>query len=201
MKIDFSKQNHVLFFAGFLPILSLVLSWLFFDLLPNLPFWVETISPIYAYVLIYSLFDNYFWKYRIFRVLNIVIFPDLRGRWKGMQRSSYKEKGNNIAIPACLEIKQTFSKIRIHAYYEKSQSESVVANFVDLNDEIYLFYNYDNEPNSLKSGTMEMHKGTVKLKYMPKENKLIGLYFNSIGNQGEMQFEFEQEDLLCRFSK
>ena len=48
---------------------------------------------------------------------------------------------------------------------------------------------------------MQAHKGTVKLKYLPKEKKLIGTYFNSIGNHGEVEFEFEQSDLLGRFAK
>ena len=127
--------------------------------------------------------------------------PDLRGRWKGKQRSSYKENGSNVEVPSCLEISQTFSKIFVRACYERSQSESVVANFTELNEETYLFYTYDSEPNSLKSGTMQAHKGTVKLKYIPKENKLIGVYFNSIGNSGEIDFEFEQYDLISRFAK
>ena len=89
----------------------------------------------------------------------------------------------------------------MRAFYERSQSESAVANFAELNNENYLFYTYDNEPNSLKSGTMQAHKGTVKLKYLPQENKLIGNYFNSIGNNGEVDFEFEQYDLMGRFAK
>lgn len=201
MKIDFTKPNHILFFAGALPLLSFLLSWGFYKLFPDLPFWLETISPVYAYVLLYSLFDKHLWTWKIFRILNIVTLPDLRGRWKGVQISSYKEGENNIEVPAYLEIKQTFSKIIVRAYYKKSQSESVVANFTELNDEVYLFYTYDNEPNSLKSGTMEIHKGTVKLKYIPKEKKLIGLYFNSIGNCGEMKFDFERKDIIYRFSK
>lgn len=89
----------------------------------------------------------------------------------------------------------------MRACYERSQSESVVANFAKLNGENYLFYIYDNEPNSLKSGTMQAHKGTVKLKYLPNEKKLIGTYFNSIGNTGEVNFKFEQHDLMGRFAK
>ena len=201
MRIDFTKTPHVLFFAAVLPILSLGLSWIFYKLIPNPPFWLETVSPIFAYVLLYSFFEKHFWHWKFFTILGIVDFPDLRGRWKGKQRSSHKENWNNVEVPSCLEISQTFSKIFMCACYERSQSESVVANFAELNNENYLFYTYDNEPNSLKSGTMQAHKGTVKLKYLPREKKLIGTYFNSIGNSGEVDFEFEQYDLIKRFAK
>lgn len=201
MRINFSKSAHILFFAGFLPALSVLLSWVFFKLFPNPEFWLETLSPLVAYGFLYSSFEKYLWHWKIFQLLGIVTFPDLRGRWGGTQRSTYKEDSKNVEIPAYLEISQTFSKISTRAYYQRSQSESAVANFTELNGESYLFYTYDNEPNSLKAGTMEAHKGTVKLKFLPKENRLIGSYFNSIGNQGEVSFEFEQHDLLCRFEK
>ncbi len=166
-----------------------------------MPFWIETLSPIYAYALLYSFFEKYAWNWTIFKFCKIVTVPDLRGRWKGKQKSSYKENSNNIEILSFIEIKQNFSKIIVQAYYAKSQSESVVASFYKISDDVYLFYTYDSEPNSLKGSTMEMHKGTVKLKYLPGENKLIGSYFNSIGNRGEMNFDFEQREYLCRFEK
>lgn len=39
----------------------------------------------------------------------------------------------------------------------------MIANFTELNEEIYLFYTCGNEPHSLKSSTMKAHKGAVKL--------------------------------------
>jgi len=201
MGVNLSKTSNVIFFAAFLPLASFFMARGFYALFPNLPFWVETLSPLLAYGVLYAIFEKYAWHWKIFRIFSVVSVPDLRGRWKGKQRSSYKENGNNVEVPSCLEISQTFSKIFVRACYERSQSESVVANFTELNEETYLFYTYDSEPNSLKSGTMQAHKGTVKLKYIPKENKLIGVYFNSIGNSGEIDFEFEQYDLISRFAK
>lgn len=199
MNIDFKKTSHIAFFAAILPAFSLELAWSFYQIFPNFPFWLETLSPLFAYGLLYSLFEKYAWHWGIFKLSGVVTFPDLRGRWRGKQRSSYKENGNNTEVLAYLEISQTFSKIFARAYYEKSQSESWVASFAELNGDVYLFYTYDNDPNSLKAETMQNHKGTVKLKYLPKENKLLGIYFNSIGNHGEMQFEFEQQNRLHRF--
>jgi hypothetical protein len=98
-----------------------------------------------------------------------------------------------------LEIKQSFSKLCLRAYYTKSESESMAAAFSEINDEVYLFYTYDNDPTSLKLGTMQKHKGSGKIKRLPRENKIKGCYWNSIGNYGEMNYEFEQEELLGRF--
>lgn len=201
MGVNLSKTSNVIFFVGFLPLISFFLAKGFYVLFPNLPFWVETLSPLLAYGILYAIFEKYAWHWKIFSILGVVSVQDLRGRWKGKQRSSYKENSNNVEVPSWLEISQTFSKIFVGACYERSQSESVVANFTELNEETYLFYTYDSEPNSLKSGTMQAHKGTVKLKYIPKERKLIGIYFNSIGNNGEADFEFEQYDLVSRFTK
>ena len=80
MKINLTKTPHILFFAGALPVSSLFASWAFYQLFPEPPFWLETVSPVFAYVLFYSLFENRIWHLKIFRLLGIVDFPDLRGR-------------------------------------------------------------------------------------------------------------------------
>ncbi|MFZ2523336.1 MAG: hypothetical protein WAW92_03030 [Minisyncoccia bacterium] len=197
MGVDLSRTSHVIFFAGVIPALSLVLAWLFSQLIPTPPFWLETLSPLLAYAFIYTLFEKYLWTWKIFRILGITVFPDLRGRWCGKQQSTY----NNTITEACLEIKQTFSNVSVCAHYQKSNSGSVVANFVEINGDKWLFYTYDSEPGSLKQGTMQMHKGTAKIKYVPSDKKLIGFYFNSIGNQGDMDFNFDGHKLLGRFAK
>lgn len=201
MNVDFTRCNNIIFFGGILTFLSIFLSWCFYQIFPSPPFWIETLSPLVAYGLLFSLFNKYLWHWRVFRIVGIVTVSDLRGRWTGKQISSYKENGMNKEIPCYLEITQSFSKIFVRAYYQKSQSESLVAGFTKLNDQVYLYYTYDNDPNSLKSGTMQSHKGTVKLMYSQKENKLMGFYFNSIGNQGEMQYDFETRETLFRFKK
>lgn len=196
MKIDFSKNSHVLFFAGLLPIISLGIAWTCSQIVTNPPFWLETLSPLAAYGLLYSMFDRYLWHLKLFKFLGVVTFPDLRGRWKGTLRSSY----NNIETHKIyIEITQKFSCIHIHAYFKASQSASAVASFTELNKKTYLFYTYDNEPNSLKKGTMQNHKGTVKIDCSAKDKKLNGFYFNSICNQGDIALEFEQRGLKCRF--
>lgn len=200
MKINFTKTSHILFFAAVLPFTCYFIGWCFDKLFPNIPFWIESVSPLYAYLILYTIFEKYTWHWKIFSLLNIVTTPDLRGRWKGQQKSSYKENGNNVESDVVIEIKQSFSKIFIRSFYQKSLSESVVADFYELNDENYLFYTYDNDPSSSKSGTMERHRGTTKLQYFPKGKRLAGSYFNSIGNFGEIELTFQQTECVGRFN-
>ena len=201
MKIDFTKTTHIVFFAGILPITSYYISLYFNRAFPDLPFWVESISPLYAYGAIYLFFEKFAWHWKIFSLCKIVNTPDLRGRWIGAQQSSYAENGEKFKSDVAIEIRQSFSKIIVKAYYDKSSSESVVADFYELNGQSYLFYTYDNDPNSLKSGTMERHKGTSKLEYLQNEKRLLGSYFNSIGNIGEIDVSFQQSKFLSRLHK
>lgn len=199
MGVNFSQSSHLLFFGGIIPLVSWYSSYLFFNFLPDWPSWIEGPSPLLIYGTIYYTFDKYLWEFSIFRTLGIVWFPNLKGRWKGKQNSSYKEHGKNVKVEGFIEVKQSFSKVNIKVYYVKSESESVTVNFTQLNDEVYLFYTYDNDPSSLREGTMEKHKGTAKIKRLPKENKINGFYWNSIGNYGEMYYELKQKDLLGRY--
>ncbi len=199
MGVNFSKSSHLFLFGIIIPLVSLSVSSALFNFFTKWPNWLEGPSPLLIYSIIFYLFDSYLWKIDIFRQLGIVWYPDLNGRWKGRQRSSHQENGQNVSGEGRLEIKQTFSKINISAYYGRSNSESVIADFSDLNGEVYLFYTYDNDPSSLKTGTMAKHRGTSKIKKLPKENKLSGCYWNSLSNFGEMEYEFEQKDLLGRF--
>lgn len=188
----------MLFFVVFLSGLSFLIAWAVHKLYSNPPFWLDTLSPLGAYIILYSLFENYFWSWKIFKVLGIVNMPDLRGRWHGAQRSSYQENGQHVTIESYLEIEQTFSKICVRAYYEKSESESMVANFAEVNGHQYLYYSYDNDPNSFSVGDMARHKGTAKL-HCHSKGLLKGSYFNSIGNSGDMEYTFLELKLAHRF--
>lgn len=196
MGVNFSRTSHILFFGLVIPLISWYFSSWFFSVFSPWPKWLEGPSPLVVYAVIFLLFDKYLWKWKIFRILRIVFCPNLNGRWEGFQRSFYKKEGKNVEITACLEIKQNFSSVCVKGYYKKSNSDSVIATFKELNGQIYLYYTYDNDPNSLKAGTMQSHKGTAKMKLLPKENKLQGLYWNSIGNQGDIFLEYKQSQLM-----
>lgn len=199
MNIDFSRSSHIWFFGGAIPLCSWFISSQIFIIFPDWPYWLEGGSPLFIYAIIFYLFNKYGWRFDIFRKLGIVWFPNLNGRWKGSQRSSFKESGRNVEIEGRIEIKQNFSSLRVQAFYEASNSEGVTAKFSELHGQVYLFFTYDNDPTTFKSGTMTKHKGSVKIKLLPEERRLKGCYWNTIGNYGEMEYEYDQEKLLGRF--
>ena len=198
MSIDFTKTSHIFFFGAIIPLSSWIISQWFFGIFQNWPIWLEGPSPLAVYGIIFFLFDKYGWKWKIFRDFGVVWFPNLSGRWTGKQISSYLKDDKGVEVKGSIEIRQTFSKISVNAYYEKSDSYSATANFSKLNGEVYLYYSYDNDPSTLKQGTMQRHKGTAKIKKLPKENAFKGFYWNSIGNSGDMEYLFDQTDLLGR---
>ena len=172
-------------------------------LVPGAPSWVEIVSPIPPLAIfggLYTFFDKRAWRWGIFRWLGVVNVPDLRGRWKGTLNSSFEENGIKKTVPMYLEISQTFSRISVNAYYERSESHSVAASFTELTNETHLYYTYDNDPHPiLKTGTMQKHPGTAKLKCLPSGEELKGPYFNGIGNVGEINLKFERRNLIGKF--
>lgn len=188
MTIDFHKQSHILFFVVFLPALSFGIGWLFAQAIPNAPFWVETVSPLAAYGLLFSFFDKVAWHWPVFRWLGIVTVPDVRGRWLGEQISSYKtEAGKHIKSRVILEIEQTFSHVKVDNYYAKWHSVINVAQFVDIQNTPTLLMLFDADPSATYDGSAAPHKGVTKLTQQ-SDSTLRGTYFNANGQHGELRF-------------
>jgi hypothetical protein len=188
MTIDFRKQSQILFFAAFLPALSIGIGWLFAQLVPRAPFWVETVSPLAAYGLLFSFFDKTAWHWPVFRRFGIVTVPDVRGRWVGEQISSYKnQQGKHIKSRVILEIDQTFSRIQAATYYAHWHSSISVAQFVDIGGTPTLLILFDAQPSAHYDGDATAHKGVTKLSQQP-DKTLQGSYFNASGRHGELHF-------------
>lgn len=188
MQIDLKKQSHVLFFIVFLPATSLGLGWLCAKLIPNPPFWLETLSPLAAYGLLYTLFDKFVWHWPVFRWLGIVSCPDMRGRWLGKQISSVKlDNGKHITSRVIMEVDQTFSGIHVAMYYHKWHSTISAAQFLSINNIPTLVTMFEAHPKADYDGNGVVHKGVTRLTQCP-DKTLVGTYFNSSGNEGELNF-------------
>ncbi len=200
MRIDFTRTSHILFFVVMLPALSFVIGWGFFQLLPELPFWVETISPLAAYGMLYALFERHAWHWPVFKVLGITTAPDIRGRWIGTQQSSYRDKdGKNVTSHVVLEIEQTFTHISTSSYYKRWDTTHCDSSFIELKSKQHLVLLFEAEPNSNHDGDGTGTKGVTRLQYIPGEHKLIGTYFNDNGNYGEVTLSRGSHNLLHRF--
>jgi hypothetical protein len=199
MSVDLHKQSHILFFVVFLPLLSFGIGWLFAQLIPDAPFWVETISPLAAYGLLFNFFDKVAWRWPVFRWLGIVCVPDLRGRWLGEQVSSYKsENGKHITSRVIMEVEQTFSQIKAQTYYAKWHTSITAAQFVDIQQVPTFLILFDAEPSALYDGDATIHKGVTKLIQKP-DGTLEGSYFNANGRHGELHFKRTRYTLYRTF--
>lgn len=189
MGIDLKKTSHILFFVVLLPAISFGIGWLFAELIPNAPFWVETLSPLAAYGILYGLFDKYAWHWPMFRLLGIVSTPDVRGRWLGEQHSSFKSKdGKRLASRVIMEIKQTFGEVNVTTYYKYWQTAHSISSFIRVGDNCTLFVMFETEPKLEYDGDATAHKGVMRMVQQPNGH-LVGSYFNANGNHGEFQFK------------
>jgi hypothetical protein len=201
VKIDLSKASHVLFFVVFLPAVAFGIGWGFARVFSGLPFWVETISPLGAYGLLYAFFERVAWRWPPFRLLGIVSVPDLRGRWEGEQLSSYKDsRGKPLASHVVLEVRQTFSAVSTCTYYHRWNDAHSASCFLDIEGQLYLVIIFESEPGIRHDGSDKAHKGVARLSYIPEQKVIRGTYFNSNGNFGEITLRSKGRRLLHRFA-
>lgn len=190
MNVDFRRSSHVWFFAAFLPAVSYGVGWAFVHVFPSLPFWVEGLSPLTAYGLLFGFFDRVAWRWKIFRLLHIVTVPDLRGRWLGEQTSSFvRENGKHATSRVIIEITQTFSSLQVATYYHRWSTKISAAQFVEYDHSLELVIMFDAEPKTMYEEQLDgAHKGVTKLRYMP-DGVLRGDYFNAAGRHGEVTYK------------
>lgn len=160
----------------------------------NLAQWSWLISPpsalgLFAF-LNWTLYGKFLWSLPLMRLLGIVEVPDLRGRWEGTLVSSF----NQEQILCAFEIEQSAHHILVWAYFERSTSSPIAANFVTVNHRQYLHFTYDNDTGALSTDGMHDHKGTMSLEF--HNGELRGSYFNARGNHGDVVLERKGDGLL-----
>lgn len=127
--------------------------------------------------MIYLLFDKIIWKWNPIRKLHNI--PNLNGTWEGKYVSSYQnERNENVTGITKIIIKQTWSKIKIESYGDKSESHSIIAGLLcNGTNGIELRYEYFNKSNKNVIETMNKHYGLNALTYNEKLDKLQGEYY------------------------
>ena len=139
--------------------------------------WLSVPSFGGFYAVLYWLFDNHLWRWRLWRTTGLLKLPDLNGNWEGRVESSH---GNGSTHEVAISITQRWSKLLVTFETEQSRSYSITATlkFVDLaNPE--LSYLYVNQPKALAPGSMEMHRGTSSLEL--RGSVLEGEYYTGRG--------------------
>ena len=165
-----------------LTVVSILLVWLLdagLDIANFEPQWWLSV-PSFAgfYSALYWLFDNYVWRWRLWRNLGILRVPDLNGEWAGSVDSSYGPNGSTHAVS--ISIVQRWSKLLVRFETDHSQSHSISGTLkvADVaNPE--LSYLYINQPKASAPDTMSIHRGTATLEL--KGTVLEGDYYTGRG--------------------
>jgi hypothetical protein len=199
MNVDLRRTSHVIFFAALLPAVSVYIGWLFTQIFPHWPFWVDGISPLTAYALLFNFFDKVAWRWPIFRLLKIVTVPDLRGRWEGTQISSYVAEGKHVTSHVVTEVTQTFSGIQIATYYKRWSSKASVAQFVTIDDIPTLLIMFEAARKvAYEEADGNFLRGACELQ-LTADGQLEGSYFNGAGRHGAVVYKREGYILTHRF--
>ena len=147
----------------------------------TVPGWLDVTSVPLLYGALYTFFDKFAWRWRIFRRLGVVEVPVLAGRWKGYILSSHDEFKTRHAVN--IQIEQNWTRMRITAQGEFSRSHSILAAvFVNADEGRVLDYEYRNEPLAGAKDAMQIHYGTARLN-LASESILDGFYYTGRGRQ------------------
>lgn len=119
---------------------------------------------------LYCLFDNIFWKFKIFRN------KDLSGKYKCAGISKDKSQKEKDRFVGTITIKQTWTKISINLRTDKSHSDSFMAKISEngVGDTI-LDYCYTNSTNQTNKDMVGMHTGTATIIF---SSEIKGKYYN-----------------------
>lgn len=185
--IDTEERKYVIFFISIFSVVIAVLISKFLTFV-NISWatYIDGPSTMVFFGFFCWFFDSFAWKWKIFRVINLVQTPNLNGVWRGEYSSSYinEETGLNKKGDVELRIEQTWTSIRIISENGKSVSCSEIAG-IAINDNmgIVLRYQYKNEAKFDTVETMNCHSGFNKLRYYPNKLTLEGDYFNDKNRQ------------------
>jgi hypothetical protein len=158
--------------------------------LPN-PWWLDMPSLAGFYAVFYRVFDRHIWRLPILRKIGLIKVPEIRGKWEGYVTSSFDKGTDHHA--ACLEIRQTWTRIRVTLHTDSSRSNSLTAAILtETPDCILVSYEYLNEPAPLATSTMHAHRGTARHIFRRVNGKevLNGQYYTGRdrGTQGCLHF-------------
>lgn len=182
MGVQLSKVSHQIIFLLLFPFISAGVTFLLNSLLQAyIPMqWIlliDSIGVLGMYTILFRIFNDTLWQLFPQGMLAIVDVPNLNGTWTGELRSSFDN--NTTPYKVRVEIVQTFSRIRVFAYFQRSWSYSIVANFHKEHDgRQVLHYVYKNEPRNNAAATMHGHYGAGKHEYLKSKDIMECSYYN-----------------------
>lgn len=148
-------------------------------------------------LLFFYLLDSYIWRIKI--INKIFQIPNIAGRYSGELKSSYDQsKIYNIVI----EIKQTFSSIRVYLFSPRSKSSSIICNLSKNEFDVWtISYTYRNITRAGGDDSdMKNHDGVAVIDV--SDNCLKGYYFNDPRDRsrfGDFDVKFVSKKLLYKY--
>ena len=122
------------------------------------------------FTLLYYLFDNFFWKIKIFG--NI----DLSGKYQCEGVSKDKSQKEKDRFVGTITIKQTWTKISVNLKTDKSHSDSFMAKISQNGvGDLRLDYCYTNNTNQTNIDMVSRHTGTATIIF---SSEIKGKYYN-----------------------
>lgn len=143
-------------------------------------------SSFFALQLIY---DKFLWKTKIMQLIHHV--PNLNGTWIGDFVSKKKDENGIPYKGTCkMIIEQTWTKIKVTCYFNKSTSDSQTATInIQGSNGVELKFEYYNKAEKTTDENMKAHTGMNTLRYIKEENRLVGDYYSdkNRGNSGTLE--------------
>ena len=122
------------------------------------------------FTLLYYLFDNFFWKIKIFG--NV----DLSGKYQCEGVSKDKSQKEKDRFTATIIIKQTWTKISVNLKTDKSYSDSFMAKISQNGvGDIRLDYCYTNNTDQTNKDMVSRHTGTATIIF---SSEIKAKYYN-----------------------
>ncbi|WFB96755.1 hypothetical protein PDI73_04250 [Lactococcus lactis] len=150
------------------------------------------LTPIVIFWIIYELFNRYMWKCKLLNKL--IGLPNINGKYEGILQSSFKDRttGEPIpAIPAILEVVQTYDEIKFCISFPEtnSSSRSNMGGLISFEGNIAEFaFTYRNNSRDFEIESTS-HDGMNILRFNLDNGMVQGEYFNNRGvvpNKGYM---------------
>lgn len=188
MKLDLKEEKNVwfilwLFWISYLTVL--LLHWLEHFLPLSIQENIKllhyfTLPPIF--ILWLNLFSKYLWKWKVWKFLWIIDFPNISWTYKWTFKSSFidKETWKNYVWDMELQVFQTASNIKVMWKFNQSQSISTQASFWfnEIENKNCLYYFFKNKPWNNATETMHSHEGSCILCFDEENNELKWEYYS-----------------------
>lgn len=148
-------------------------------------------------------YDRWLWRRKLLRRLSHR--PDIRGTWKGVLQSSWKDPSTSQQVgptAVFLAVKETYSTIAVSLLTAESSSVAVASSLeVAKGEASTVWITYVNTPGILIQSRSRPHHGAMKLEiHGSPPQRLRGSYWTARETSGEINFEGRSRKIHTDFA-